>query len=265
MIKILFIGDIVGQSGRDIVFDLLPKLKQQYDVDFTIVNGENSAHGKGITTKIYKQLIDAGVDCITLGNHAFSKAEIKNTINELDRLIRPMNLLNEPNLGSAYRVFDVKGYRLAVVNLMTKVFMYNVETSPFDAMSKLLYQDKIIKNEDIDFIFVDLHGEATSEKILFAHYFQHAVQAVVGTHTHVQTADERLVGNCAFISDVGMCGCYDSIIGRDIEETIESVVHGNKTHYQIAIGDAILCAVVVTIDEQSKKAISIERIQIRPN
>lgn len=264
MIKILFVGDIVGQSGREIVFSLLPKIKQEHQIDFTIVNGENSAHGKGITSKIYQQLIDSGVDCITLGNHAFSKAEIKKTINDLDYLIRPANLNIEQGLGRSYRVFNVKGYNLAVVNIMCKVFMYNVEDSPFETMSKLLYQDKIISKDNIDFVFVDLHGEATSEKILFANYFKHAVNVVVGTHTHVQTADERMIDNVAFISDVGMCGCYDSIIGRDIDETIESVVYGNKTHYQIATGDAIFCAVVVEIDEIKRKTVSIKRIQIRP-
>lgn len=264
MIRILFVGDVVGQPGRDIVLKLLSKIKKDYNIDFTILNGENSAHGKGITTKIYHQFIDSGVDCITLGNHAFSKAEIKNSINDLDFLIRPLNLDIEKDLGKGYRVFNVKGYNIAVINLMCKIFMYNVETSPFEAMSKLLYQDKILSKDDIDFVFVDLHGEATSEKILFAQYFKHTVNAVVGTHTHVQTADERLIDNLAFISDVGMCGCYDSIIGRDIEETIETVVYGNKNHYQIALGEAMFCGVVIEIDEIKKKTIAIKRIQIRP-
>lgn len=264
MINILFIGDIVGQDGRNIVFKFLPELKEKYNIDFTIVNGENSAHGKGITSKIYKQFINNGIDAITLGNHSFSKQEIKNDFNDLDRLIRPYNLEIEKELGKGFRVFDVKGLKLGILNIMGKVFMHNVFIDPFETMSYLLFQEKIREKYKIDLLLVDLHAEATSEKVLFGHYFKNHLIATLGTHTHVQTADDRIIDGMAYISDVGMCGVFDSVIGRDIDEMIESMIYHNKTHYTLAKGEAILCGVVIEIDETTKRATNIERIQIRP-
>ncbi len=260
----MFIGDIVGQSGRSIVFNLLDRIKKEYNIDFVIANGENSAHGKGITTKIYNQLLACGVNCITLGNHAFSKLEILNNIDNLDCLVRPINLDREKDRGKGYRYFDVNGLRIGVINVMGNVFMYGVSVSPFEAIRKLLYEDKIKQRDKLDIIFVDIHAEATSEKIIFANYFKNQINVVVGTHTHIQTADERMIENTAYISDVGMCGAYNSIIGRDIDESIEAFVYKNKTHYTVAEGDAIFSAVVIEIDDLTKKTKNIKRIQIRP-
>ncbi|MDY6063024.1 MAG: TIGR00282 family metallophosphoesterase [Erysipelotrichaceae bacterium] len=262
--NLLFIGDIVGRSGRNIVFNFLDQIKAEYDIDFVIANGENSAHGKGITKKIYQQLMDAGIDCITLGNHAFSKKEIVMDIDHLDNMIRPYNLNVYPEKGHFIKVYNICGLNLGIVNIMGKVFMNNVEKTSFDAMKDLLYRYRIKDKYKLDLLFVDLHAEATSEKILFANYFKNECIAVVGTHTHIQTADERLIGGCAYISDTGMCGPYNSIIGRDINEMIESMILGIKTHYTIAGGEAIFNAVVIEIDNNTRRATAIKRIQIRP-
>lgn len=254
--RILFIGDIVGRPGRDIVFANLAKLKTKYEIDFTIVNGENSAHGKGITTKIYDQFLACGVDCITMGNHSFSKSAIIEHLDDLKQLIVPYNHIK--GLGKGLRIYTFKGYRFGVCNLMGEAFMSEVSFSPFEAMDRI-----IAKYPNVPFI-VDLHAEATSEKLLFAHYYQKHVIATLGTHTHVQTADERLIGGEAYISDVGMCGAFDSIIGRDIDELISNRIKKQPTHFTVALGPAQLCAVVIDIDINSSQAVAIERIQIRP-
>ncbi len=255
--RILFLGDIVGAVGRFVVQTHLALLKEQEKIDLVIVNGENSAHGKGITSKIYKQLMDYGVDIVTLGNHAFSKGEILTTIDDCPNLIRPENL-KPKRLGKSWVTKEVSGMTVTVVNLCGKVFLDKVEESPYDAMEELL--------EEIhsDIIFVDLHAEATAEKSIFWHAFRSRVQAVVGTHTHIQTADERVEEGSAFISDVGMCGAYHSILGRDIEEVLKYTIYKEPTHYTPAKGEGILSGVVIEIDEKTKKAVKIKRIQIRP-
>ncbi len=255
--KILFIGDIVGSSGRTIVRSLLSQLKSEYEIDFVIANAENSAHGKGITAKIYSQLKHAGVDCITLGNHTFSKDDVMKIIDDKE-VVRPANLI-PTDYGSGVRVFNVKGKKIAVANLCGGVFMENIYCSPFDCAHK---EDFLPK--DIDFAIMDFHAEATSEKIAFAYEFSNQYAAVLGTHTHVQTADERLISGCAFISDVGMCGPYESVLGRDIEECLVRFNTQQKTKYTIAQGDAIFCGVVIEVDETTNKAVRIDRIQIRP-
>ena len=257
--KILFIGDIVGKDGRNVVFNNLNKLVKDNNIDFVIANGENSAHGKGITKTIYDKFISAGINCVTLGNHAFSKSMILDDIDVLTNLIRPSNL-TPTNVGQDYKVYTVKNKKICVCNIMCNIFMDRVEFSPFVAM------DNILKKTKADIYIVDLHGEASSEKIAFAFHYKDKLNAVLGTHTHVQTADERIINNkLAFITDVGMCGTYDSIIGRDIDEVLDNIVNKNKTRYTVATGDAVLAAVVLNIDEETCNTTSIERIQIRPN
>ena len=254
--NILFLGDIVGRGGRDIVFKHLKQLQEDFAIDFTIVNGENSAHGKGITSKIYYQLKDYGVNAITLGNHAYAKSEIKEVIEGLDDLIAPYNHLVQIDKG--YQVYTVKGLKLCVINLLGSALMYDNHQDAFSSLSDILNKVKA------DLYFVDFHAEATSEKMLLAQYFKNKVTAVIGTHTHVQTADERLIEGTAYLSDVGMCGVYDSIIGRDINEMIDNIILKQKTSYTIAKGPSILCGCVIEIDENTKQATSIKRVQIRP-
>lgn len=254
--NILFIGDIVGASGRAAVKKHLPALKQRYDIDFVIANGENAAHGKGITPRIYQELITSGIHCITLGNHAYSKSEILPIKDQADRLVFPVNLMPVSEMTQT-KVFRVKDISIAVTNLMTQVFMENVSQSPFEVM------DQILGSVKADIHVIDLHGEATSEKIAFAYQYKNDLGAVFGTHTHVQTADERIIDGCAFISDAGMTGPYESIIGRDIEEVLMRITQKKATKYTIAESDAVFCAVFVRFDE-NYRADYIERIQIRP-
>lgn len=255
--KVLFIGDIVGKSGRATVKALLPSLRSEHQPDLVIANGENVTHGKGLNEAHYKELLEAGIDVITMGNHAFSKAEIYTYIDKADRLVRPLNML-PLDKGQGYVEVDVKGTKVVVLNLCGSVFMENVTESPFATMTRLLpeLRDKIV--------IVDLHAEATSEKIAFAHQFKYPCSAVLGTHTHVQTADERLIGGCAFISDVGMTGPYNSIIGRDINEVLEKFKGYTVKSYTVSEDKAQFCGVVIEIDEVSRKATSILRLQIRP-
>lgn len=256
--NILFLGDIVGKVGRNVVINNLQSLKEKYAIDFTIINGENAAHGKGITSRIYNQLMSSGANCITMGNHTFSKSELKIVINDLENLIRPMNL-DPINYGQAYKIYNVNGLDLCVCNISGSIFMDRIVESPFTSM------DKILENTNADLYLVDFHAETTSEKITFANYYSNDLVAVLGTHTHVQTADERIINNLAFISDVGMCGAFDSVLGRDTDEVIRQMVYHEKTSYTVSENDAMLCGVVINIDEKTKKAKSINRIQIRPN
>ena len=255
--RVLFLGDIVGKSGRLCMKEQLPKLKEQYRPDLVIVNGENAAHGKGITKKIYHELLGYGIDVITMGNHTFSKSDIYQFINEADRLVRPANM--EPlGYGRSTLILQVGSKRIAVSNLCAEIFMNNVTESPFACM------ERILAGIDVDYHFVDLHGETTSEKIAFTYQFAGRVQAVVGTHNHVQTADERIINGCAAISDLGMCGAYHSVLGRDTQEVLERFVNQEKTHYKIADGPAVLCGLLVDFDDSLHQAVKAERIQIRP-
>lgn len=257
MLRVLFIGDIVGKQGRNALTKHLPFLKEKYNYDLLIINGENAAHGKGITEKIYNQFISLGADCITLGNHAFSKKMIFDFIEDADKLIRPYNM--EPSdVGSSVKIIDFENYKIGIFNLYGTIFMENATCDPFEAFEKLKEQ------YPCDIKIVDIHAEATSEKYAFMQYFKDEVQMVVGTHTHIPTADEAIFNKCAFICDVGMTGPYDSVLGRDTSEVLQQLVHKEKTRYTISENAAVLNAVVVDIDCDQKQATSIERVQIRP-
>jgi len=257
MINVLFIGDIVGEAGRQVVKENITALKNEYQLDLVIANGENAAHGKGISERVYNNLLDYGIDVITMGNHTFSKDAIYRFIDDADNLVRPLNI--EPlDIGNRYKIIDIKGVSLCIFNVLGNVFMNSTVASVFTVTNELL------KETNADMYFCDFHGEVTSEKIIYAYLYQNKLQAVMGTHTHVQTADERLIGNLAFISDVGMCGVYESVLGRDIDETIARVVYQEDTRFTIAKGPAIFCGVIIKIDEKAKKACAISRVQIRP-
>ena len=255
--RVLFLGDIVGKAGRLCMKEQLPALKLKYQPDLVIANGENAAHGKGITKRIYHELLSYGIDMITMGNHTFSKDNIFQFINEAERIVRPANM--EPlSYGRSTQILQVGSKRVAISNLCAEIFMNQVTESPFTCM------ERILAGIDVDYHFVDLHGETTSEKIAFTYHFAGRVQAVIGTHTHVQTADERIVNGCAAISDLGMCGAYDSVLGRDTQEVLDRFIKKEKTHYKVAEGAAILCGMAVDFDDSINQAVHIERIQIRP-
>lgn len=255
--KILFIGDIVSSSGRNIINRYLKNIKNKYEIDFVIANGENSAHGKGITEKIYLELLSYGIDVITLGNHFLLATESLNVLDRSERLVRPLNI-HSSIPGSGSRVFDVKGYKVRVTNLLGKVFINDLNPSnPFDAI------DVVLESSDELIHFVDLHAEATAEKLSIGWYLDGKVSAVVGTHTHVPTADERILPNgTAYLTDVGMTGPYDGIIGTRRDLVIHKQRTGLPTKFDIQEGEAQLCACVIDIDEETGKSRSIFRINI---
>ena len=256
--KILFLGDIVGKKGREVVRDFLPVLKDKYHPDFTIVNGENAAHGKGITIKIYNELLGYGANCITMGNHTFSKKEILDHLDEMNDLVCPYNhILRE---GYGYRIYNVCGIKLCVINLLGTIMQEEYTTSPYIAMDEIL---DLTKKDKIDLYFVDFHAETTAEKRVFVEYYKNKVSTVVCTHTHIQTADEQIINGCGFITDVGMCGPYNSIIGRDIDECIRRMVYGESTKYTISESDPVLSGVYLEYNIDNRCSL-IERIQIKP-
>ena len=257
--KILFLADVVGKSGRTALSKYVPLLQSKYDIDFTIVNGENSAHGKGITLRIYNAFKSNGVDCITLGNHAFSKREILDHIDQCDDLAYPNNhpLAPDQNGVRSYVFDDVK---LHVINILGRSFMSPEPTvSPFEVMDQVL---KTIDSNDM--AFVDFHGETTAEKRAFFECYKDRCIAVVGTHTHVQTADEMIDNGCAFISDAGMVGPFHSVLGREINQCIIMMREGISIRYQVSEQPAIVCGVVIEVDDMTHRATMIQRIQIRP-
>lgn len=255
--KILFIGDIVSSSGRNIVNRYLKDIKNKYEIDFVIANGENSAHGKGITEKIYLELLSYGIDVITLGNHFLLASESLNVLDRSEKLVRPLNI-HSSIPGSGSKVFEVNGQKIRVTNLLGKVFINDLNpTNPFDAI------DEILNNSTEIIHFVDLHAEATAEKLSIGWYLDGKVSAVIGTHTHVQTADERILPNgTAYLTDVGMTGPYDGIIGTRRDLVIHKQRTGLPTKFDIQEGEAQLSACIIDIDEKTGKSRSIKRIII---
>ncbi len=245
--KILFIGDIVGRIGRRMIKEKVPYLVDKYGIDFVIANGENVTHGKGIIKHHYDELIDAGVDVITLGNHYNSKNEINKYIDRVDRLIRPINLRqNFPGEGSA--LFDLDGISVRVTNILGSAFINEEVNSPYLATLELLET-----MEPSNIHIIDFHGEATGEKQSYAYTFDGKVTAVLGTHTHVQTNDSKILENgTAFISDVGMTGFADGVLGFEKESVIKKNMYGLKSKFEPPEeGRGLLSAVVIDVDEQT--------------
>ncbi|WP_339230574.1 TIGR00282 family metallophosphoesterase [Aeribacillus sp. FSL K6-2833] len=255
--KVLFVGDVVGAKGREMVEQYLPKLKKKYNPEVTIVNGENSAHGKGITMKIYQKLLSLGVQAVTMGNHTWDKKEIFEFIDEAKALIRPANFPEgTPGKGIVY--VEADGKELAVINLQGRTFLPAIDC-PFRKADELIQEAK----KRTPYIFVDFHAEATSEKQAMGWYLDGKVSAVVGTHTHVQTADERILDKgTAFITDVGMTGPYDGILGVDREAVLKKFLTNLPVRFEINEGRGQLNAVLVEIEEGTGKAKSIKRILI---
>ncbi|MHB0998804.1 MAG: TIGR00282 family metallophosphoesterase [Armatimonadota bacterium] len=256
--KILFIGDIVGQPGRQAVSHILPGLKQKYSPVFVVANAENSAGGIGVTRDTARDLLQAGVDVMTLGNHAWAKKDVYSYIDSEPNILRPANYPDGAP-GRGWAIYPTEtGVSVGVVNLCGRVFMDSLE-NPFTVA------DKIIEtlSRDTDVILVDFHGEATSEKCAFGWYMDGRVSAVVGTHTHVQTADERILpGGTAYITDVGMTGPSDSVIGVRKELIITKFLTQMPNKFEVADGDAVLSAVVIDFNPGTGKAVDINRLQI---
>ena len=257
--NILFIGDIVGKPGRQAVAALLPKLKRQYHLDCVIANGENIAHGAGVTTATVKELLAAGVDIITTGDHVWDQKGFEQEIDSLPQVVRPLNVAPAaPGRGSVVINIGEKA-RVGVLNLLGRVYVPATSDCPFRAakseVAKLRRQTNVI--------IVDIHAEATSEKVAMGRYLDGQVSLVVGTHTHVQTADEQILPNgTAYLSDAGMCGPHDSVLGRDVNAVIQRFVSGMPQRLEVATDKIELCGVVVEVDEASGLAQKIERVRL---
>ncbi len=263
-VKLLFIGDIVGQPGRNAVKILLPKLRERHALDFVIANGENSAGGSGITPKTAAEIFSAGVDVITSGDHLWDQKEVMELLANEKRFLRPLNYpAGTPGQGSG--VFEVQSPKskvqspisIGVLNVQGRTFMQPPLDNPFlhaaDEVKRLRERTKII--------FVDFHAEATSEKIAFGRFLDGQVSAVVGTHTHVQTADEQILpGGTAYLTDAGFTGPHDGCLGREIEPVIKKFLTGMPQRFEVAKGRVLLHGAVIEIDDASGRAVNIQRV-----
>lgn len=250
---ILFLGDIVGRPGREAVMKALPSLMEKHKPLFLIVNGENAASGAGITPEIAEDLFKEGVDAITLGNHAFHKREIYDYLDRNPALIRPRNM--PPGVpGAGLHVCSKGGVNLAVMNLCGRVFLDGYD-DPFREL------DAALSGLDTPHVFVDFHAEATSEKVAFGHYADGRVTAVVGTHTHIPTADAAVLpGGTAYITDAGMCGPKPSVIGMEKEVILRRFLTSLPTRFEVASGSGVISGVSIRVDKATGRARSIERI-----
>lgn len=255
--KILFIGDIVGSPGREAINKLLPLLKEEYSLDFVIANAENASGGSGITHKVAEELFASGVDVLTSGDHIWKKRDIFELINQEERILRPINYpAGSPGRGSAlFKTRDAK--KIGVINVNGRVFMEALDC-PFKSVSFAV--DALRKETKI--IIVDIHAEATSEKVALGWYLDGKVSAVLGTHTHIQTADERILPQgTAYLTDAGMTGPYDSVIGRCVENVLERFLTSIPVKFEVASENIKLCGVVLDIDDKTGRAHSVVRVQ----
>ena len=256
-LKILAVGDIVGENGVKKLKEVLPKIRQEEGIDFCIVNGENSAGGMGITTKIFQDMISLNIDVITMGNHTWGKKDIFTFIDH-PKLIRPANY-SKGVVGKGYEIYECKGKKIAVVNLIGRTDMNVLSENPF-----LVIEDIINKIKDtVDIIIVDFHAEATAEKIAMGYFLDGKVTAIYGTHTHVQTADERVLNNgTAYITDIGMTGPKVSVIGMDVEVSIKRFVTSLPERYKLAEGECIFNGCIFEVNDESCRIEKITRINL---
>lgn len=256
MKNILFIGDVVGKAGCDFISAKLPALKRLYGIDITVVNGENSAQGNGITKYSAESLLNAGADVITTGNHAFKRREALE-IYESSNIIRPANFPEGGCPGKGVCVLDTGTYSIAVINLMGTVSLEPLD-NPFSVI------DNILETIDTPNIFVDLHAEATSEKKAMGYFLEKRVSGVFGTHTHVQTSDECILSeHTAYITDLGMTGPERSCLGVEIKPAVDRLRFRVPTRFKEADGSCFLCGVVVEFDEKTGKSHKISRLIVR--
>jgi len=255
-VKLLFVGDIVGKPGRQMLARGLARLIDQYQVDLVVANGENAAGGFGLTVEVLRELFAVGVDVVTTGNHVWDKREIAEVLDREPALLRPANYPDGAP-GRGHGVFSTPGgVKVGVLNLEGRVFMNNLDC-PFALADRLV--DELHQQTPV--VFVDFHAEATSEKAALAWYLDGRISALAGTHTHVQTADERVLPDgTAYITDVGMTGSWDSIIGMEPQAVIGKFLSQMPTRFEVAKKNPILSAVVFDIDEVSGRARGVERI-----
>jgi metallophosphoesterase (TIGR00282 family) len=257
-LNILVIGDVVGSAGRGILKKALPRLFEKHDIDYCIANAENAAGGFGVTKGVCDELLEVGVDCLTSGNHIWDKKEIIGVIDDIPQLIRPLNYpQGQPGRGTHVGKGRKSGIPVATLNLSCRVFMHGSLDDPFrlglDAVQRL-------RNE-AEIVIVDVHGEASSEKVALGHYLDGKVTAVLGTHTHVPTCDHWVLPKgTAYCTDLGMTGPYDSVIGVEKEAVVQRFLTGMRTRFETASGDPRFAAAVVKADPETGLAKSIERM-----
>lgn len=257
MLKLLFIGDVVSQPGCSFLRERLPQWKREQQIDIVIANGENSAVGNGILPSSANFLLDSGVDVITTGNHVFKRREIYPYLDETPQVIRPANFPSCCH-GSGYYLYDGGSYQLCVINLMGNVFMDALLENPFYAI------DRILKEVRADYYFVDFHAEATGEKKALAYYLDGRISCLVGTHTHVQTADEQILPNgTGYITDAGMTGPIESVLGVSPQNVIDRYRTQMPTRFEVKDTPCQLEGVQVCIDKKTGKCVQISRVQIR--
>jgi 2',3'-cyclic-nucleotide 2'-phosphodiesterase len=262
--RLLFLGDIVGRSGRKAVLDALPGLRRRYALDFVAINAENAAGGFGISEAILEELLEAGADVVTLGNHAFDQKDALVFIERHDRLVRPINYpKGTPGKGSTL-VKTASGADVLVINAMGRIFMPEMDC-PFRAIDAEVTACSL--KQGADAILVDIHAEATSEKQAMGYFLDGRVSVVVGTHTHAPTADDRVLpSGTAFISDVGMCGDYNSVLGMDVEEPINRFLTKiPRGRFEPANGPGTISGLAVEIDDATGLARTCAALRIGPN
>jgi 2',3'-cyclic-nucleotide 2'-phosphodiesterase len=260
--RLLFLGDVVGRSGRAAVSTLLPRLKAEWRIDFAVVNGENATSGMGLSPEHATALFEAGADCVTLGDHAFDQREMLSHIAKDPRILRPLNIAAKaPGLGA--RVFETgQGRRVLVVQVLGRVFMRQPYDDPFSALQEALGRHTM--GATVQAAIVDIHAEATAEKMALGHWCDGRVSLAVGTHTHVPTADTSILKQgTAYQTDAGMCGAYDSVIGMDKEEPMRRFVTGmSGGRFTPASGEATLCGVFVETDDATGRALRVLPVRV---
>jgi 2',3'-cyclic-nucleotide 2'-phosphodiesterase len=262
-VRILFIGDVVGRSGRNVVGDRLPGLVRDWKLDFVIVNGENAAGGFGITETIYQELLDAGADAVTLGNHAWDQKEALVFIERAPKLVRPLNY-PEGTPGRGSGLFEARnGAKVLVINAMGRIFMDPLD-DPFTAVARQVSLCPL--KREADAIIIDMHAEATSEKQAMGYFIDGRATAVIGTHTHAPTADHRvLAGGTAYMSDVGMSGDYDSVIGMAKDEPLGRFLRRIASgRFEVADGPATLCGLAIDVDDATGLARRVGPVRVGP-
>ena len=252
--KILILGDVYGRPGRNILQEQLSNIINQYNIDFTIVNGENASGGNGLTVKNARELLSLPIDAITMGNHVWQQKELLDAIDDYPQIIRPLNY-TDPCPGKGFQIFQHQHKKIGIINLSGQIFMPNLGC-PFNLMKSLMNE---IKNS-ADIIIIDFHAEATSEKIAFGYYMDGFATAVYGTHTHVQTADERILSKgTAYITDIGMTGPLDGVIGVDQEIIIESMLTKRPKRFVTAKGNVQINGIILEISESDNTVTDITR------
>lgn len=258
--RILIVGDVVGRPGMHACSQLIPKLRRERNLDFVIVNAENATAGSGLTPAAFRKLLHYGIDVCTMGDHIYRKRELYDVLASSERIVRPANFPREAVGHTHTIVADESGRKVAVISLIGRIFMNLRADCPFHAVDQIIAE----LPDDVAAIVVDVHAEATSEKQALGWHLDGRATAIVGTHTHVQTADERLLPNgSAYITDLGMTGPHTSVLGRDTKAVVTSLITGMPHPYSVASQDVRLNGVIVECDSTTRRAISIERVCLR--